>query len=866
MARTPITRTGVAVCAFLAGTSLAPPVVGQDSGVAEIEEIIVVGTRRAGRTLTNTPVPVDLIQGSEFRSIGSGDMNDMLRTLVPSYNVRRLPLDDEASLVRSPTLRGLPPAFTLTLINGKRFHRSGAVAGNNQGPDLAVIPALAIERAEVLRDGASAQYGSDAIAGVLNFVARRDTEGIDVEYRFGEYYEGDGAENQVGLNWGLPLMGDGFVNFTLEYGNRDPTSRAIQDPVGALLTESGLAGVLNPTQNWGQPWIDDEIKMFVNAAIDVRADGELYGFANYGSRDQQIEFFWRPPIFQDGIYTVGPPFEPTRLVFDVTGDGSGNCPAPGTPNEIPSLPLFGFSQEDFDTDAQNLAALTADPNCWVVNEVYPAGYRPLFGAMQTDYGVVLGYRGERDSGLTYDVSFNHGMNEVDFTLNDSINASMGPASPTDFRPGKTRQTETSVTFDVVRPVDVNAFASPLNIAVGVEWRDEVFEKVAGDTGSWTVGPLIAQGAISASHGFPAYHLTRPVNGAARTGLPMLILETDVTPNLLLGFAVRYEDFEDFGSTTNVKGSIRYAINEAIALRGSASTGFRAPTPAMLNGTNLSTVQSSDGLRQVGLIPPANPVAVFYGGQPLEPEESRNLSLGVALNPLDNLTITVDYFDIEIENRLEIGESFQPTPEDVAALEALGFPGAGSFDEVEFFINIGEYITSGFDIVATYAFEWTGNANSELSLAWNQTEYELSQDDNVGRRRFINSSGVQPDNRLILTFNHTWRNLDLSLRASYFDEWFEADWPNDVFEPVCTDERPNPPGTDHCYGDAWIFDIEAHYQINDRFSVAAGADNVFDETPEFSFLYPDFSRGAIYPTNSPYDYHGGFWFVRLLASF
>lgn len=823
-----------------------------------IEEVIVVGTRREGRTLVNTPVPVDVLQGSEFRNLGSSDMNDMLRTLLPSYNVTRYPLDDELSLVRPARLRGLPPAYTLVLLNGKRRHRSGALNGS-QAADLAVIPAIALKRVEVLRDGASAQYGSDAIAGVINFVANDSPHGGTVELKTGEFYAGDGHSRQIAVNGGLPLTEQGFLNLAVEYGDREPTTRAIQDPAAQVLQELNVPGIPDPAQTWGQPRLQDEIKSLVNAAVPLGQAGELYGFGNYARRDQELPFYWRNPNGTGGIFTLGP----ERLVMDVSSDGTGNCPIAGSPDALLAPDLFAPSAEEVQSDRLALDALRQNPDCWTVNELHPAGYRPRFGARQTDYSMVLGYRTELDAGAAVDISGAYGSNELDFQIWDTVNASLGPQSPTSFNPGATIQTETSINLDAVWPIDTPWLFSPLNLAAGLEWRDEAFEKRPGDTASWLAGPFAAEGATTGSHGYPGIAPQQSGKWHRENRAAYVDLEADATRNLLLGLALRYEDFEDFGSTTNYKATFRYAFSNAFAIRGSVSSGFRAPTPAMLNSTSIATINFLGALLQEGTLPPTNPVSAFYGGKPLEPEESRNLSVGFTLRPLQNLLLTLDYFDIEIDGRIQLGPTFEPTPEDVETLAELGIAGAGDLASVRFLVNSTERRTKGLDLVASYVHEWATSASTSISIAWNYTDNRLSLDDFADRWVYIAESNM-PAHRGILTAQHHWQKLRLLLRLSYYGKWAEADWPNPSFELACTDERPNPPQTDHCYGDEWVVDAEAAYAFGDHFTVVIGAENVLDNYPERSFLYPEFSSGRIYPDTTPMGYQGGFWYARLIA--
>jgi iron complex outermembrane receptor protein len=599
--------------------------------------------------------------------------------------------------------------------------------------------------------------------------------------------------------------------------------------------------------------------LFVNSAIDVGQGVEGYGFGNFSRRDVELEFNWRNPGGQGGVFTT----DDERLVFDLTADGTGDCPRAGTPGAIPAPPEVP-TQAEYEEDALALQSLAANADCWVVNEIHPAGYKPFFGATMTDASAVVGVRGERANGLLWDVSLGYGPNGADYTIRDTINASLGPSSPTTFDPGETIQTDSNFNIDVVLPVDIEAFDSTLNVAAGFEWREESFETIAGDQASWSAGPLASQQASIGSHGFPGYSPDQAGKWERSNVALYLDLEADVTESLTLGLAGRFEDFEDFGSTANYKASFRYRFSEAISIRGAAGSGFRAPTPGMSNQTKLSTVFIQRELFQVGRIPPTNPVAVFYGGQPLEPENAENLSIGLTFQPLENLMLTADYFRIDVENGISLTGGIPITSEDRQELIDQGVPGATDFAFIEFYSNDVTAKTRGWDMVASYVVDWKEMGSTDFKLAFNDTRTDLSFDGMTGDRRGIIAEEHDLRYRGVVTISHSWNDLRLQLRASYYDGWAEADLPFGPPDPVCSDERPVPFGADGCYDDAWLIDVEAAYTFGGRLTVVVGADNVFDKYPDTHFLYPDFSNGRIYPDSSPFGFNGGFWYARLRA--
>ena len=408
----------------ITAAALAMPVmtsVAQAQGADEIEEIITTGTRRAARSASDSSVPVDVISGQEFENMGTADLDDMLKTAIPSYNVDRHSISDAATLVRPATMRGLPPDNVLILVNGKRRHRSGVIAElggdlaeGSQGADISAIPALAIKQTEVLRDGASAQYGSDAIAGVLNFVLRDDAEGATIEARTGEFTEGDGTLVQLMGNIGLPLGDDGFFNLTGTWMEQDPTSRSTQRTDAANLIANGnpaqQANVRQPyAQIWGGPEYRDNWNIFFNSGIQLSDSQEIYAFGNFGRRETEGGFYYRNPNSRAGVYTNEVNDIDYRAVVDTDLQGgetgyTSNCPAlisPGSGGDgVPLDPLA--------VAADDLALSQLPANCWVMNQGVPGGYTPQCGGNLVDASIVGGIRGEMDSGLLYDCSRSSG--------------------------------------------------------------------------------------------------------------------------------------------------------------------------------------------------------------------------------------------------------------------------------------------------------------------------------------------------------------------------------------------------------------------------------------------------------------------------
>ena len=422
----------------------------------------------------------------------------MMQAAVPSFNVNDQPINDASTLVRPANLRGLAPDHTLILVNGKRRHRSavitflgGQISDGAQGPDISVIPSVALKQVEVLRDGAAAQYGSDAIAGVINFALKDDAEGGLVEFNKGQYYEGDGATTMVAGNVGLPLTDQGFVNLSLEYRTADPTSRSVQRDDAAALINNGNTFVEDPAQVWGSPEIKGDLKFFANAGLELDQNSEAYLFGNYARREVEGGFYFRNPHNRGGVNDGGTndSGEQLLLVADLTPDLSGNCPTDiAVGSNVLENPVY-------------INQVANNPDCFAFNELFPGGFTPKFGGIVTDASLVVGTRGELDNELNYDVSGTYGTNEIDYAISNTINPSLGPETPTSFNPGRYIQTEASFNIDINKYIDIGG-NEPLFLAGGIEYRYEAFEAIAGDPKSYEVGPLAAQGFGIGSNGFP----------------------------------------------------------------------------------------------------------------------------------------------------------------------------------------------------------------------------------------------------------------------------------------------------------------------------------------------------------------------------
>jgi iron complex outermembrane recepter protein len=929
-----------ASAAVLAMPALAPVALAQTDANKAIEEIITTGTRRDERSASDSSVPIDVISGQELVNIGTTDLNELLRNTVPSYNVQSHSIDDAATLVRPATMRGLPPDNVLILVNGKRRHRSGVIAElgsslneGSQGADISAIPALAMKQVEVLRDGAAAQYGSDAIAGVMNFVLRDNATGIDLEARTGEFMEGDGSMYQLSGNVGIPLGADGFLNITGVYGESDPTSRSIQRTDAATLISSGApdqqANVRQPyAQVWGQPKTEDDWNIFGNMGINVSDSMEVYAFGNFGKRKTTGGFYYRNPNSRGGVFTNGstravvdtfiggPADDPNSIPLGTTGYVS-NCPALTSPGSGGDGVPLDATAVDLDYQArQNLPA-----NCWLANEVFPGGYTPAFGGQLLDSSIVGGIRGEFNDRFSYDFSGSYGRNKASFFINNTWNPSRGPdgiqngVMQTSFDLGSYVQSETNLNADFVYSIPMQSLASDLNFAFGGEYRDERFETIIGEVNSWTDGRFAFQSSNGqnfysdgvtpltdlsiGAHGFAGF--SPPQAGLwSRKNIAVYVeAEADFTDRFTGSAAVRYEDFNTFGNTTNYKLAGRFALTDGFAIRGSVNTGFRAPTPGQENVTKVSTILVNGELSQSGQIPPTNPIAIALGGKALTPEESLNYSLGFVWDISDKLSLTADYFWIEMTDRIAFTGTIDITGENpndpkyatlncpnakanpsgnlALCLQELGVPGAADLSSVSFYTNDFDTTTQGVDVVLTWDSDWGRAGTGALTAALNWTETQVdSAGEEVSRDKVVDLENQNPAYRGILTYNHYVGDFRFLVRGSYYDGWVNSqDWGD-------TTNR-GPDGTnynlrcgitfDDCFNGKWIFDVEAAYTFAEKYTISVGADNVFDEPGandpanyNTNGSLGNIGSGNLYSDTTPWGIDGGFWYVRLAASF
>ncbi len=838
---------------FVSGSVVAAEQAAEETKVNKnVEKIAVVGTRSAPRSIGDSPVPIDIIGGEELDKGGNTDMLELLKGSVPSFNVHQNPISDAASLVRPANLRGLPSDSTLVLVNGKRRHRASVIAflggGINdgaQGADISVIPSIALKQVEVLRDGAAAQYGSDAIAGVMNFVLKDASEGGSFEIRKGEYYEGDGDTTQISGNVGLPFTDSGFANLSFQYKTADATSRSVQRPDAAALNAAGVPEVSSLAQVWGAPEVDDDISIFGNIGLELSNSSEFYMFGNYSERDVRGGFYYRNPHTRPGVYSNDG--GETLLVGDLTGDMSGNCPT-------------DIMIDDNVLDNQRYIDLVANnPDCFAFNEMLPGGFTPNFGGNITDTALTIGTKGEITSGFLegayYDLSGTVGYNESRYFIYDTINASLGPESPRDFSPGKYSQLEKNFNADLSKGFDFG-LAYDVNVAGGLEWHEETFTVVAGDVASFTAGPLTQQGFGIGSNGFPGFKPSDAGEYTRRNYAAYVDVEAPFTEDFLMGLALRYEDYDTFGSTTNYKLTGQYHLTEDLNIRGSISTGFRAPTVGQANVSNVQTNLSSGVLVDSALLPPTNPIAVQLGGTELQPEESQSYTFG-AVWTLGDLFFTIDYYNIQVDDRISQSDKIELSQADKDTLEAAGVPNVQNLAQVSFFTNDFDTTTQGVDAVANYSTELLGGS-STFSLAYNWNDTEVTKSSPItGEFKVSRLENDLPNHRATLSWAQQWENFSAFTRVNYYGE----------YQGVHVDYDATAKTADA----AVTIDAEVTYFLTEELSFSVGATNLFDQEAEKLDFFdstgiPNNNWGGKYYETSPYGINGGFYYVKATYTF
>ena len=843
-----------------------------DEGGNGLEKIAVVGTRNSPRSAVDSPVPLDVIGSETLNSQGNSDVLSMLSVMVPSLNVNDQPINDASSLVRPANLRGMSSDHTLLLLNGKRRHRSavitflgGGLSDGAQGPDISVIPAYALKQVEVLRDGAAAQYGSDAIAGVINFVLKDAREGGHVALKVGGYSEGDGELFQVQLNKGFAIGEDGFLNATAEYRQQNGTSRSVQRIDAQNLIDQGNVFIASPSQVWGALDVNEDIKLALNAGADISSKSQFYSFATAARREINGGFYFRNPQTREGVFSRTDPNtgESRLIVADLDGLESGIA--------CPSITLSSNSvllDPTYQLIADNTTALGA--NCFAFNEWFPGGFTPKFGGTITDASVAMGVKHELPNGWAMDASATLGYSDIEYTISNTVNPSLGPQTPTSFSPGGVSQVERTLNLDFNKLIQT-IFDDPVSSAVGLEWRKETYFQKSGDEASYIAGPFalepplgLNQGFSIGSNGFPGYQPQSAGHWSRSNWAVYADLEFYVTESWQFGVATRVEHFSDFGSTFDGKLSTRYKLNDIFALRGSVNTGFKAPTVGQSNVINVTTAYGVNGLEDQATLPPTDLISLQLGATPLTPEESVNFSLGLVMQASENFFATLDYFNIRLSDRISTTSAIPLTDDDISALIAQGRPDAAKYNAAKYFTNDFDTKTQGVDLVVNYnfaladwsnslllAFNWTDTQVERVTLYPAQVGDEIRLLPNLTQARIRMLEDNLPAHRGSITLEQSKGNWAFTWRLNYYGEFYE-------------DHLDASAGMD-IYGNALTtFDAQVSWKVLPQTQVTLGAQNLFDSLPNENPFQGEV--GALYPPTSPSGINGAFYYAGIEYTF
>jgi iron complex outermembrane receptor protein len=796
-----------ALAALLALPAVTPPAVAQEQ---ELETIVVTASRARAVSNLETPVPVDVIDASQLAAAGAfgGEFGQSLQVLVPSFNLPRQSNSGSADLVRPAQLRGMSPDQVLVLVNGKRRHTTSITGidskiGRGTAPvDFNSIPSNAIQRVEVLRDGAGAVYGSDAIAGVVNVILDDRPEGIDLNASYGRHstdFEpidrslSDGGTTTLQGSFGLTLAGTGFLRAGFDYRDREGTNRSGFDQVPFFEDEANIPLVGGRRNYKPGDAATEDLNLFVNAEAPL---GALtgYGFATYNQRDAEGTGFFRYPV------------------------SSAN-----------------------------------------VIEVYPLGYRPITTGDNEDLALTGGLRGELGE-WDWDTSLSWGRNTFESGVRRSLNPSLGPTSPRTFRSGDTENELMSLNLDATRDV---ALAAGAQLATGAEWRRESFQSRAGEPASYEAGPFADDPdflAIGAQAGIglrpeETRDLDRDVLSVYGE------LSVDLTDTVLVDVAARLEDYDDFGSAVAGKLAGRWEFTPGYALRGSVSNSLRAPSLVQLGFAASSTSFGEGGqLTTVNTLTVDDPLARSLGARDLDEETAVNYSVGLAARVTDRLDFTLDAFRIDVDDRITLSERVDCTqgavPEDAfVQCEARNVTAAN------FFTNAVNTRTEGIELTATYAMPLAGG-DLELTagFAWADTEIRSINDPAVpgvvlvGVEETNTIEDAAPDDKGSLNARWQGERLMLNGRLNYYGETTRVFNFGDGFEPSQT------------YGSNVQFDVEVGYEVLDGVELYVGSSNLLDEYPDESNEFIYYFGNLPYDVLPPIGFNGRYVYGGIRAAF
>jgi iron complex outermembrane receptor protein len=800
-----------------------------------LEAVAVLGTRGQERTVISAPVPIDVLSTTDIQLTGRTETSQIIQAVAPSFNFPRTSIGDGTDHIRPATLRGLAPDQTLVLVNGKRRHTSalvnvnGFVGRGSQAVDLNAIPASMIDHIEILRDGAAAQYGSDAIAGVLNIVLKSTAPGSfsnEIGENVTTYNRDatsqtafpaqmspisahDGRVATSALNYGWGFGQNGFLQLSGEVRDRQGTNRTLPDTRTQYFAGDPRNSLPPQINHWQGDSYNHDVSSFFNTGTTLSNGVELYAFGGLGQRHGASAGFWR------------------RANDDRT-----------------------------------------------VRSIFPDGFLPFIKSKIRDGSVSGGVKGDV-SGWTWDLGTVYGHNSFDFTIDNTANVSLGPSSKTSFNAGQLAFGQSTTTLDLFREVPT-MWSAPIRVALGGEFRSDMYKITAGEPDSYRNGGvkvLDANGvpttrlAAVGSQVFPGFQPTDAGSHSRNNSAAYVDLESDLTKQLLLGVAGRFEHYNDFGSTSTGKVSARFEPVPRFALRGAVSSGFRAPSLGQEFFSSTATNFISGQPFDIRTFPVATAEAKLLGASDLKPERSTNYSAGVAMEPVGSLALTVDFYRIDIKDRIVLSDNFTGTT--IQALFAsTGSTAAGG----RFFTNAINTQSNGVDVVANYGFSFSNRSVLRLTSGYNHNTVKVTHVDSTppnlkafqenlfGRVERTRIEKGNPRDNAFASANYDVGGLGLTARVQRYGQ-----------VTVAGTTPTNATGTlDQTYGAKTLTDLSASYTLR-RYTLTLGADNIFDVYPDRNLNPGDPATGnggisnfGIFPYAgiSPFGFNGRFIYTKV----
>ena len=810
---------------FASGVATAQNVSNEPDAV-----VVVTGTRVANRTALDTTAPVDIISSETLKNSGNTELNQALSIALPSLNFPRPSLTDGTDTVRPAMLRGMAPDQSLVLVNSKRRHSSalvnlnGSIGRGSAAVDMNTIPSAIVKNIEVLRDGAAAQYGSDAIAGVVNIRLRTDRTGGEGTVTYGarltEYdlkndtlpadrtwangpasrKRADGQTATVSAWKGLPLGESGYLTIAAEYKDQARTERGGYDMRQQYAKVNGAYDPRELTVNRFNAWYGEpdmkQSTLFANAGTNLGGGAKLYGWTSYQKREARSAGYFRRA-----------------------------------------------------SDVRNITS------------IYPDGFLPIIAPTVDDFSATGGATWAMGD-WEMDASLGYGRNKMQFEIQNTLNRSIGPTSKTAFDAGGFIYDQTVLNLTGVRSFAMDGLASPLNVAIGTEARREGYQLFAGEPDSYRYGGQLQPGTTTpAAPGAQVFPGFRPSNESdtSRTAIGAFVdVEANLTQQLLASVAVRAERYSDFGNSLAGKLAARYDFAPAFSLRGSVQNGFRAPSPQQQNFSATSTIFINGVPFDLTTFRPNDPIAVALGAKPLDAEKSLNLSLGGVMR-FDKMSLTIDAYRIKMRDRIVLSENLieSSVPGIGAYLARQGFPTSGGG---RFFINGVDTTTDGVDVVFNAPFTAVDAGRFDLTLAANFNRTEVTKLPTSGTLTGFNPAPVlfgrintitfekgTPKNKLSANLNWKLGQWGATVRATRYGE---------TIDPGTT------PALDLTLAAKTLVDLEARYAFTAKTSLALGADNLFDTYPTGNPVARNTTGAPLFSNYSPFGRSGRFVYARL----